>query len=143
MNEGDFNETVHVTVRIANESWSMLIEEHNYSLDARESKTYYDEWDTSGLAPGAYTITVNASIPEDAHPEDNKRTREVMLVRDILCYYCCLEGDCCHVSTIELLKAADDWSKNIAPPGFDKPLTTTQLLQLADWWSKNATTPCC
>ena len=80
VNGGDFNETVHVTVRIANESWSMLIEEHNYSLDAGESKTCPpDEWDTSGLAPGAYTITVNASIPEDAHPEDNERTREVML----------------------------------------------------------------
>ena len=36
-------------------------------------------WDTSGLAPGHYTITVNASIPEDVHPEDNERTREVML----------------------------------------------------------------
>ena len=34
-------------------------------------------WNTSGLAPGAYTITVNASIPEDAHPEDNKAWREV------------------------------------------------------------------
>jgi len=79
VNEGDFNETVHVTVRVANESWSMLIGEHNYSLDAGESNTYYDEWNTSGLAPGNYTITVNASISGDAHPEDNKRTREVML----------------------------------------------------------------
>ena len=122
----------------------MLIGEHNYSLDAGESDTYYDEWDTSGLAPGNYTIMVNASIPDDVHPEDNERTRKVVLVRrNILCYYCCLEGDCCYVSTTELLKAADDWSKNIAPPGFDEPLTTTQLLQLADWWSENATTPCC
>jgi len=80
VNEGDFNETVHVTVRIANESWSMPIGEHNYSLDAGESNTYKDEWDTSGLAPGNYTITVNASIPEDKRPDNNKRTRKVTLM---------------------------------------------------------------
>jgi len=80
VNEGDFNETVHVTVRVANESWSMLIGEHSYSLDAGESDTYYDEWNTSGLAPGNYTITVNASISEDAHPEDNKAWRDVEIV---------------------------------------------------------------
>ena len=79
VNEGDFNETVHVTVRVANETWSMLIGEHNYSLDAGESNTYKDEWDTSGLAPGNYIITVNASISNDAHPEDNERTRDVIL----------------------------------------------------------------
>ena len=79
VNEGDFNETVHVTVRVANESWSMLIGEHNYSLDAGKSNTYYDKWNTSGLAPGNYIITVNASISNDAHPEDNERTRDVIL----------------------------------------------------------------
>ncbi len=32
---------------------------------------------------------------------------------------------------------ADDWSRDIAPPGFAAPITTQQLLALADEWSRN------
>jgi len=135
-------ERANITVEISNKTWRKVLD--TYEKDITNHHWGNVTWNTSGLAPGNYIITVNASIPDDAHPEDNERTRGVVLVEwNILCYYCCLEGDCCYVSTTELLKAADDWSKNIAPPGFDEPLTTTQLLQLADWWSKNATTPCC
>ncbi|MFO8132537.1 MAG: hypothetical protein R6U10_01185 [Thermoplasmatota archaeon] len=36
-------------------------------------------WDTTGLSPGTYTITVNASPPADDNWADNERTREVTL----------------------------------------------------------------
>ena len=134
-------ERVNITVEISNGTWEEVLDAYEKEINNYHMGNV--SWNTTGLAPGNYTITVNASIPDDVRPEDNERTREVVLtVGNILCYYCCLKGDCCHVSTIELLKAADDWSKSIAPPGFDEPLTTTQLLQLADWWSKNTTTPC-
>ena len=36
------------------------------------------------------------------------------------------------VETTDLLKAADDWSRDITPQGFTSPITTQQLLTLAD-----------
>jgi len=79
-NEGDFNETsIAVIVRIATESWNETIGTHTYSLDIGESNTYKDTWDTSGLPPGNYNITVNASIPIDDDWSNNERTRQVTL----------------------------------------------------------------
>jgi hypothetical protein len=54
---------------------------------------------------------------------------------DILSYYRGLGSNPNVVETTDLLKAADDWSKNVAPPGFPSPITTQQLLTLADEWS--------
>jgi hypothetical protein len=56
---------------------------------------------------------------------------------NILSYYKGLGNDPNIVETTDLLKAADDWSKNIAPPGFSSPITTQQLLTLADEWSRS------
>ena len=56
---------------------------------------------------------------------------------DILLYYRGLGNYPNVVETTDLLKAADDWSNNIAPPGFASPITTQQLLSLADEWSRN------
>ena len=76
VNEGDFDETaIAVTVKINDE----VLATHTYSLAAGDFKTYSDEWDTTGLTAGVYTITVNASIADDANPADNERTREVVL----------------------------------------------------------------
>jgi parallel beta-helix repeat protein len=55
---------------------------------------------------------------------------------DILSYYRGLGNDPNVVETTDLLKAADDWSRNITPPGFASPITTQQLLSLADEWAK-------
>jgi parallel beta-helix repeat protein len=55
---------------------------------------------------------------------------------DILSYYRGLGDDPIIVETTDLLKAADDWSNNIIPPGCDSSITTQQLLALADEWSK-------
>jgi parallel beta-helix repeat protein len=55
---------------------------------------------------------------------------------DILSYYRSLGTNPNVVETTDLLKAADDWSRNIVPPGFSAPITTQQLLILADEWSK-------
>ena len=80
VNEGDFDETVDMTITVYNETFSETIGTPTHSLEAGESDTYDVEWDTEGLAPGEYTIKVEASIPNDADPEDNIRTRDVILV---------------------------------------------------------------
>jgi hypothetical protein len=56
---------------------------------------------------------------------------------DILSYYRSLGSNPNIVETTDLLKAADDWSNNIVPPGFTSPITTQQLLVLADEWSRS------
>jgi hypothetical protein len=54
----------------------------------------------------------------------------------IIDYYKSLGTNKSIVETSDLLKAADDWSRNIAPPGFSEPITTQQLLGVADEWAK-------
>jgi outer membrane protein assembly factor BamB len=56
--------------------------------------------------------------------------------QDIMAYYRDLGNNSNVVETTDLLKAADDWSRNIAPLGFTSPVTTQQLLMLADEWSR-------
>ncbi|MCG2758785.1 MAG: hypothetical protein L6263_10175, partial [Desulfobacteraceae bacterium] len=56
---------------------------------------------------------------------------------DIISYYRSLGSNPNVVETTDLLKAADDWSRDIAPPGFGVPITTVQLLALADEWSRS------
>ena len=80
VNEGDFDETVNMTITVYNGTFDETIGTPTHSLEAGESDTYYVEWDTEGLAPGEYTIKVEASIPDDANPIDNIRTRDVILV---------------------------------------------------------------
>jgi len=82
VNEGDFNETVNMTITVYNETFSETIGTPTHSLKAGDSDRYYVEWDTEGLAPGTYTIKVEASIPDDADPTDNIRTRDVILFAD-------------------------------------------------------------
>jgi beta-glucanase (GH16 family) len=49
----------------------------------------------------------------------------------ILSYYSGLGNDPNVVENTDLLKAADDWSRNITPLGFTSPITSQQLLMLA------------
>jgi S-layer protein (TIGR01567 family) len=56
---------------------------------------------------------------------------------DILLYYRGFGNYPYVVETTDLLRAAEDWSKNVAPPGFAIPITTQQLLELADEWSRS------
>ncbi|MCW7080550.1 MAG: Ig-like domain-containing protein [Candidatus Methanospirare jalkutatii] len=70
-------EQANITVEISNGTWRKVLDAYEWDINNYHIGDV--TWDTSGLAPGNYIITVNASIPEDAHPEDNKRTREVML----------------------------------------------------------------
>jgi len=70
-------ERVNITVEISNGTWRKVLDKYEKDIDNHHWGNV--TWDTSGLAPGNYTITVNASIPDDAHPEDNERTRGVVL----------------------------------------------------------------
>jgi hypothetical protein len=75
----------------------------------------------------------NAFEPADISLRSLKINNTIL---DILSYYRSLGKNPNVVETTDLLKAADDWSRNIAPPGFSTPITTQQLLILADEWSK-------
>ena len=55
----------------------------------------------------------------------------------IISYYRNLGANPHIVETTDLLKAADDWRRDIGPPGFISPITTQQLLSLADEWSRS------
>ncbi len=73
-------ENVNVTVTVSNETWSEELD--NYSRTVNEYHLGNETWNTTGLAPGNYTITVNASIEnDDAYPGDNTVTRNVVTVR--------------------------------------------------------------
>jgi len=86
VNEGDFDETVNVTIEVANETGAVFLENFDKQINVSDSKDAYRTWNTAGLVPGEYSIMVNASIPEDAHPEDNERTREVTLTSEEITY---------------------------------------------------------
>jgi len=80
VNEGDYDESVSVKVMVANETgWNYTIGTHTYSVNIGASNTYADSWDTTGLSPDYYNISVNASIPVDDNPENNERVREIIL----------------------------------------------------------------
>ncbi|KAF5437961.1 Serine protease, subtilase family, partial [Candidatus Methanophagaceae archaeon] len=86
VNEGDFDETVNVTIEVANVTGAVFLENFDKQINVSDSKDAYRTWNTAGLVPGEYSITVNASIPEDAHPADNERTREVILTSEEITY---------------------------------------------------------
>ena len=82
VNEGDYNETVNVTVKIANSTWSQTIATHMWTI--KVGKYHYapsggDTWDTSRLAPGNYNLIVNITIPIDDDWTNNERIRAVTL----------------------------------------------------------------
>ncbi|HIE31859.1 MAG TPA: PKD domain-containing protein [Methanosarcinales archaeon] len=82
VNEGDYDETVDVTVRIENSTWSQVIATHRWTIDAGEyhyAPSGGDSWDTSELAPGDYDLIVNASVPIDDDWSNNERARAVTL----------------------------------------------------------------
>ena len=71
-------EDVNITVKVSNATgWTTELA--NYQKTINVYSLGNDTWDTTGLTAGVYTITVNASIADDANPADNKRTREVVL----------------------------------------------------------------
>ncbi len=54
---------------------------------------------------------------------------------DILAYYRAYSGVAGVVETADLLKAANDWTNAVVPPGFTEAISTTQLLALANEWA--------
>ncbi len=78
-NDGNYNESADLTVKVENDTDTWIIGTHTYSLNIGESETHYDSWNTTGLLPDTYTIIVNASIPVDNNWTNNERTRDVVL----------------------------------------------------------------
>jgi hypothetical protein len=82
---------------------------------------------------GIYKFVIHAV---DTAGNENAALADVEVAgQGILWYYRALGNNPNVVETTDLLKAADDWSNNIAPQGFTSPITTQQLLALADEWS--------
>jgi len=89
VNDGDFDEAdvdIAVVTVINGAEWNETIREHSTSLTVGQTKTFSAaEWNTTGLAPGNYTIWVNASIPVDHDESNNNRSREVGLEEALEC----------------------------------------------------------
>ena len=86
VNDGDFNETVNVTIKVNNETGIAVFEEEFQKIvNISDYKDAYRTWPTTGLAEGDYTIWVNASIPEDNDGSNNNRSRNVTLVEAVPC----------------------------------------------------------
>ncbi|VUT27733.1 MAG: hypothetical protein SYNGOMJ08_00283 [Candidatus Syntrophoarchaeum sp. GoM_oil] len=72
-------ETVNITAKISNgTSWDVTIADYQKDINKHHINST-TTWDTTGLAEDDYTITVNVTIPNDANPDDNERTRDVVL----------------------------------------------------------------
>ncbi len=68
-------EDVNITVKVSNATWSAELANYTKNIDMYHLGNV--TWDTTGLPPGIYNVTVNASIPSDIYPGDNERTRNV------------------------------------------------------------------
>ena len=81
VNDGDFNETVNVTITVTNATGIPVFQPSMFqkTVNISEHQDAYRNWDTTGLALGNYNITVNVSIPVDDDWSNNERTREVTL----------------------------------------------------------------
>jgi len=100
-------------------------------------QNYYN---VTGLVPdtlyelGTHTVDTSGNINQTWV----NRTARTLQAQDIISYYRSLGSNSNIVETTDLLKAADDWSSDVAPPGFASPITTQQLLALADEWSRSS-----
>ena len=81
VNEGDYNESVDVTVKVANSTWTQTVVTHRWTI--KMGHYLYpsggDSWNTSALTPGEYNIIVNASIPIDDDWSNSERIRAVTI----------------------------------------------------------------
>ena len=94
-------------------------------------------WTLHFSTPGGYTITfslVDATTDEiiAGLTETQPLTVEP---GDILKYYRSLHEPLDEVATLDLLVAANDWSRFVALPCFGEPITTDQLLEFANEWA--------
>ena len=128
---------VNVTVNVTDESGVSSVVLNWNGVNETMYMTAGNVWSVNktNLPDGEYTYMVYANDTYNNQGASEKRTVTVQALADILDYYRCLYGDCEHVSTGELLTAANDWSNGIVPPGFTEPITTMQLMQLAMEWA--------
>ncbi|VVB86071.1 Uncharacterised protein [uncultured archaeon] len=153
--------STNVTIRItSNVSQALSLQETipmgwtitRISDDADFFDVNTGEWDWSIIETGIIkTIIYRVTMPANASPgsyyiNGNISNQSGVIASvagddtisyDIFAYYRGIGNDPCVVETTDLLKAADDWSKDTAPPGFSAPITTQQLLTLADEWARS------
>jgi hypothetical protein len=94
-------------------------------------------WTLHFSTPGEYTITfslVDATGDEVIAGTTNTEPLSVQ-PGDILKYYRSLHEPLDEVATLDLLVAANDWSRFVALPCFGEPITTDQLLAFANEWA--------
>lgn len=105
----------------------------NISID----KPYeiYGNLSRSGLQDGLYVYKVYANDTDGNWNVSETRVVTVNVTATIIGYYRSLGDDSKVVETTDLLKAADDWSSDVIPPGFTEPIATQELLQIAEEWA--------
>ena len=79
-NYGNQTEETNITVKITNNTTTVFQKNYNKSINNHHIGEIY--WNTTGLSPGIYTITVNASIADDANWTNNERSRQITLTVD-------------------------------------------------------------
>jgi hypothetical protein len=68
-NQGDFNETVDVFAFYA--PGALAAPKQTITLNVGENRTLTFNWNTTGVPPGFYTVSANATISVDNDPVDN------------------------------------------------------------------------
>ena len=62
----------------------ILIYSEQYSIAGKSTRTITYTWDTTGVAPGTYTLMVEAMLPEDVKPEDNVFTGPTITIMPLV-----------------------------------------------------------
>lgn len=76
-NQGTQDETsINVTVSYN----TTFIDTQTINLTVGETKTLTFKWDTTSIAPGAYTIKAEATVDTDDDPSDDTKTTTILLV---------------------------------------------------------------
>ena len=116
VNEGDFNETVNVTIKITNGTMTVLQDSFTKIINISDREDVNRTWDTSGLTQDNYKITVNASITEDDDWSNNEGSRIITLVDRTPPAYSKVYSDNTEVGEPALLSAY--WCDNTGLNGF-------------------------
>jgi len=79
-NQGDFDETVSLTVKYGDQNGEHDIQTQTVTLSVLESTTVPFTWETGNADAGTYTIKAVASIAVDNDPTDNTREGDQQVV---------------------------------------------------------------
>ena len=132
-NEGSFDESVNVTLLYDN----TFINSRVRDLSPGESEIVEFNWNTSGFAPGSYTLNATAMIPVDQDPSDNTKTASIELklgydvaVMGLLVPYKVVAGENASITVVIENKGVYNVTDFDVAVTYDTGLIGTQLVSL-------------